>query len=390
VSGAGGDVGARGRVDKSFVRVGSLFQSYLADDPSFSAQLCVYRGGDRVVDLAGGPQLDRGSVTGVFSVSKGVAAVTMAVLIDDGRLELDRPVAAYWPEFRAADKGLVTVRQLLSHQAGLVAVDGRFALTEVVESAAGADRLARQRPHWQPGTAFGYHALTIGILMEELVRRVAGGRLQELYDTVIRAPRDIDVHLGLPEADDARYVPIQDAVLTIEQHAEVAARPPVDALAELVFDNVAAAPGNSVEGITTNNPLVRRAGPAAIGGVGSAGGLARLYAAALGHVGAPVAARSTFEAMSRQQSWGIDRTLNVTNCFGTVFMTPQPRLPFGGHRAFGHDGAGGALAFADPETELAFGYIPVPMQHPPGADHRSVALARLARECARAAGARRS
>jgi CubicO group peptidase (beta-lactamase class C family) len=378
----GAQAGARGEVGHRFERVRALFESYLAEDPSFSAQLCVYRGGDRVVDLVGGPRLDRESVTGVFSVSKGVAALTIATLIDDGRLDLDRPVADYWPEFVAADKGLVTVRQLLSHQAGLAAVDGRFTLAEIVESAAGAARLARQRPHWRPGTAFGYHALTIGILMEELVRRVAGRRLQDLYDSVIRAPRHIDFHLGLPESDESRYVPVQDAVLTIEQQAEVEAQPPVDALAELVFANVAAPKGNSAQGTTTNNPLIRRSGPAAIGGVGSASGLARLYAAALGHVGAPIADRSTFDAMSQQHSWGIDRTLNMTNCFGIVFMTPQPRMPFGSVRAFGHDGAGGALAFADPETELAFGYIPVPMQHPGGADHRSIALARLARDCA--------
>jgi CubicO group peptidase (beta-lactamase class C family) len=375
---------AMGDVADGFEQVRERFESYLAEDSSFSAQLCVYRGGDPVVDLAGGPQLDRESATGVFSVSKGVAALTIATLIDDGRLDLDRPVADYWPEFMTA----VTVRQLLSHQAGLAAVDGRFTVTEIVESAAGATRLARQRPHWRPGTAFGYHALTIGILMEELVRRVAGRRLQDLYDSVIRAPRDIDFYLGLPESDDSRYIPIQDAVLTIEQQAEVAARPPADALAELVFANVAAPSGNSAEGITTNNPLIRRAGPAAIGGVGSASGLARLYAAALGHIGAPIADRSTFGAMSQQQSWGIDRTLNVTNSFGIVFMTPQPRMPFGGVHAFGHDGAGGALGFADPETDLAFGYIPVPMQHPGGADHRSIALARLARDCTGAGGVR--
>jgi CubicO group peptidase (beta-lactamase class C family) len=376
-------VGEHGDVDERFARVRDLFSSYVARDRLFSAQLCVYRGAERVVDLAGGPQLGRESVTGVFSVSKGVAALTIATLIDDGRLVLDRPVADYWPEFAAADKGRVTVRQLLSHQAGLAAVDGRFSIAEVVDSIGGAKRLARQRPLWRPGTAFGYHALTIGILMEELVRRVTGGRLQDLYDTVVRAPRDIDFYLGLPETDDSRYVPIQDAVLTTEQQAEVAARPPADALAELVFANVAAPSGNGDHGITTNNPLVRRAGPAAIGGVGSARGLARLYAAALGHAGAPIADRSTFDAMSQQHSWGIDRTLNVVNCFGVVFMTPQPRMPFGGVHAFGHDGAGGALAFADPDTELGFGYIPAPMQHPGGADHRSVALARLARECAR-------
>jgi CubicO group peptidase (beta-lactamase class C family) len=146
---------------------------------------------------------------------------------------------------------------------------------------------------------------------------------------------------------------------------------------------VAAPEGTGDDGITPNNPLVRRTGPAAIGGVGSAHGLARLYAAALGQIGAPFAGRSTFEAMSQQHSWGTDRILSVANCFGIVFMKPQPRMPFGSVHAFGHDGAGGALAFADPETDLAFGYVPVPMQYPGGADHRSVALARLARDCAR-------
>jgi CubicO group peptidase (beta-lactamase class C family) len=373
--------GAQGDVDDRFVPVRRMFDRYLAADPSYSAQLCVYLRGEPVVDLVGGHLLDAESVTGVFSVSKGVAALTVATLIDDRRLALDARVADYWPEFEDPDKDRITVRQLLSHQAGLAAVDGRFTLAEVLQSEAGATRLAGQRPYWRPGTAFGYHALTIGILMEELVRRIAGHRLQDVYESAIRTPRDIDFFLGLPESEDRRYVSVRDAVLTDEQRAEIAARPPADQLAELVFANVDAAPGNSPDGITTNNPLVRRAGPAAIGGVGSARGLARLYAAALGHVGPPIADRSTFEAMSQQQSWGMDRTLNVTNCFGVVFMTPQPRMPFGGVGAFGHDGAGGALAFADPETDIAFGYSPVPMQHPGGADHRSISLARLAREC---------
>ena len=86
--------------------------------------------------------------------------------------------------------------------------------------------------------------------------------------------------------------------------------------------------------------------------------------------------------MAQQQSWGTDRVLNCPNSFGVVFMLPQPRMPFGGIHAYGHDGAGGALAFADPETGIAFGYIPHPMQYPGGADHRAIALARVARECA--------
>jgi len=136
--------------------------------------------------------------------------------------------------------------------------------------------------------------------------------------------------------------------------------------------------------MSTNNERIRRAGPAAIGGVGSARGLARLYADALPGSADPIASPDTFALMAQQQVWGQDRTLDCPNSFGIVFMLPQPRMPFGGLAAFGHDGAGGALAFADPSTEIAFGYIPVPMQYPGGADHRALALARLARQCARA------
>jgi CubicO group peptidase (beta-lactamase class C family) len=122
--------------------------------------------------------------------------------------------------------------------------------------------------------------------------------------------------------------------------------------------------------------------------VGSARGLARLYADALPNAATPIARPETFRAMAQQQVWGSDRTLNVPNAFGVVFMIPQPRMPFAGLGAFGHDGAGGALAFADPSTDISFGYIPVPMQYPGGADLRSIALARLVREIATAGGSR--
>ncbi|WP_435749182.1 serine hydrolase domain-containing protein [Microbacterium sp. PMB16] len=263
-----------------------------------------------------------------------------------------------------------------------------FAFDEFLEhSDRGAARLAAQPPLWVPGSAFGYHALTIGILIEELVRRVTGRTLQAVYEAEIRGPRDADFYLGLPEVLDGRYVPLAPPALTERQQREVAERPPVDALAETVFSNVDAPDDLSDRGISTNNPRVRRAGPAAIGGVGSARGLARLYADALPSAERPIASAGVFRAMAVQRSWGHDRVLDVINSFGAVFLLPQPRMPYAGLGAFGHDGAAGALAFADPTTGLSFGYIPWPRQHPGGADHRSVALARLARTCAIEAGA---
>lgn len=366
-----------------FAPVRRLFADYLATEPGFSAQLAVTHRGEMVVDLVGGPALADDSLTGVYSVSKGAAALVIASLLDRGVLDLDRRVAAYWPEFAAQGKEEVTVGDLLSHRAGLAALTtGTFALEEFLEhTELGAARLAAQPPLWVPGSAFGYHALTIGILMEELVRRTTGRTLQEEYEQHIRAPRDADFYLGLPAGLDERYVPVGPPALTAAQQDEVAARPPADALAETVFSNVDAADDLSETGVSANNPRVRRAGPAAIGGVGSARGLARLFADALPGAAQPIASPEVFRAMAIQRSWGHDRVLDVTNSFGTVFLLPQPRMPYAGLGAFGHDGAGGALAFADPTTGLSFGYIPWPRQHPGGADHRSVALARLARTC---------
>jgi CubicO group peptidase (beta-lactamase class C family) len=341
-----------------------------------------------VVDIAGGPAVTPDSLTGVYSVSKGVAALTLATLVDDGRLVLDERVATYWPEFAASGKSHITVRQLLSHQAGLPVVEGDDELRNLFESQRAAARLAGQRPLWQPGTAFGYHAATIGILMEELVRRITGETLQSLYESVIRAPRDADFYLGLPASEDSRYVAVDDVRPTAAQAEELAGRPPLDALAERVFDNFGVPDDRTPGGFSTNNVDFRRAGPAAVGGVGSARGLARLYADALPNAATPIARPETFRAMAQQQVWGSDRTLNVPNAFGVVFMIPQPRMPFAGLGAFGHDGAGGALAFADPSTDISFGYIPVPMQYPGGADFRSIALARLVREIATAGGSR--
>ncbi|MEG3616422.1 serine hydrolase domain-containing protein [Isoptericola haloaureus] len=376
----------QGGCDPAFRSVADRFAALVEADPTLSAQLSVRVRGEPVLDLAGGPHLTVDAVTGVYSATKGVAALVVAHLLDRGLLDPDRVVADYWPEFGAADKDQVTVRQLLSHQAGLPLVERPLGVADVVDSRAAAAVLAAQRPLWRPGSAFGYHALTIGILVEELVRRVTGRTLQTVYETSVRGPLDADLHLGLPEDRDGRYVPVRDPELTAEQAAEVAARPPADAIAEAVFSNFSVPDDRSAEGASTNNPAVRRAGFAAIGGVGSARGLAQVYAAALPGGGVHVAAPEVFAEMAQQHAWGTDRVLGVPNCFGMMFMLPQPRQPFAGLGAFGHDGAGGALAFADPRTGLAFGYVPSPMQHPGGADHRAVELARLAVAVARAAG----
>ena len=372
--------GPGGAVSAGFEPVRDQFEAYLSADPAYSAQLSVYHRGEPVVDLAGGPHLAADSLTGLFSASKGIAAIAFATLIDEGRIVLDRPVAAYWPEFAAAGKETVPVRQLLSHTVGLLGVPGGFRDEEVLSSGAAAARLAALPPVWRPGVAVGYHGLTMGIFMEELTRRVTGGSLQELYESRIRLPRDLDVYLGLPEAEEKRFVPVRPLVDGAGQAAELAAGGPApDGLAGLAFNNVNNPVPLDQIYLSPNTRAVRAAGPAALGAIGSARGVARAYAAALGHVGAPVLSAAGITAISQLQAWGTDRILNKPASFAVVFETPAPGFEFGSYQAFGHSGASGAIGLADPLYDMALGYVPNPMQHPAGTE-KAVRLSLLARQ----------
>ena len=359
---------SRGAVAAGFENVLDLFESFLAEDPGYSAQLAAYHGGVRVVGLTGGPDMAEDTVTGAYSCSKGVAAMVISLLVQESVLDLDRPVAFYWPEVGVHGKDRLLVREALSHQAGLPGIAGGFGLGEFTTPGAAA-RLASARPLWQPGRQFGYHALTIGILMEELCRRTSGESLQDLYDRRIRIPFGVEFFLGLPEEEEHRY---RDVLYTTE-----ADQPWLDPL--------------SLDGLNSNSPVstimelpnikaVRAAGMSAAGGVGSADGLARLYAAATtGADGSePFLGKDTVRRMSAEQVWGLDRSSGLDNAFAVVFMKPHPSRNFGSHRAFGHEGANAALGFADPSYALGFGYIPRRAEdgRTPGRAHRLAAAVR--------------
>lgn len=348
--------------------VRDLFESFLLEDPRYSAQLSAYKDGSPVVALTGGPDMSADTVTGAYSCSKGVAAMVIGLLVQDGLLDLDRTVAHYWPEFGVHGKDRLLVREALSHQAGLLGIEGGFGLDEFTTPAAAA-RLAAAAPAWQPGRQFGYHALTIGVIMEELCRRTAGQTLQEIYERRIRAPFAIDFYLGLPEGQEHRFRDVQYSP-DLEQ-------PWLDPL--------------SLEGLNSNAPVstimelpniraVRSAGMSAAGGVGTAEGLARLYAAATtgAEGGKAFLTPATVGQMSREQVWGLDRSSGLDNAFAVVFMKPHPSRNFGSHRAFGHEGANAALGFADPAYGLGFGYIPRRQEdgRTPGRAHRLAAEVR--------------
>lgn len=381
---------ARGTFRKDFRAAADTFDQLLREDHDFGAQFCVYWRGEPVIDLWGGVEARRGSVTGVWSASKGVAAICLSVLIDAGELDLDMPVAYYWPEFGANGKQHITVRDALTHRAGVIGVPGGFTQHDLASGSSARDKLAAVKPYWRPGALFGYHAITIGMLMEALFLAIRGETLQEFYAREIRDRRQIDFFLGLPEAEEHRYVHVRPPVPPNERLTDADSEASAPQFAWGGHDSLTAVAMNlngppaetGVPGdLSPNIPGIRRYGGSGHAGTGTAHGLARLYAMSIGEVDGFTRLLSprTIDIVSTLQSHGTDLILGAEMGFGIVFMKPVTRLPFASHGAFGHDGAGGALGFADPAYALGFGWVPYPMQLPGGADPKAIALSAAVR-----------
>lgn len=362
-------------VSDPFVEVADLFATFADDD--YQAQLVIYVGGDCVVDMAAGISPD--ALMTVYSSSKGLAAIALALLVDRAALDLDERVAAYWPEFAAAGKEAVTVRQLLSHQAGLPGTDGPVPTEAWFDVSAVADLLAQQRPFWRPGAAFGYHAVTIGALMNGLCLRITGKSVQEFYEEHVRRPSGADAYLGLPDHLEHRVVellPMADP--TAKEAAQFANElaAPRGPYSPVVF---ASAPDvlTSRRGRAFGNP--------AGGGVASARGLARVYQWAAGYgMAAGGVSADTLAAFAQAQVAGYDLVLDQPyRSHGIVFQKPTPAMPYGSYRAFGHDGAGGAMAFADPIGGICLGYTIRRTPFPGGMDRRVVDIVNAVWEVAR-------
>lgn len=356
-----------------------------AADPTYSAQLAVYHQGGPVLDITVGSGLAPASLLPVFSSSKGVTGVVVALLVERGQLDLDARVAAYWPEFARGGKGAVTVRQVLSHQAGVPGVDGGFSFEELLAHTPLAERLAEQRPFWQPGRAFRYHPLVLGTIADELVRRVDGRSVADVLAEDVTRPREIDVWMGTPAAQDHR---VREVLFpSVEEYIELLAVSPIPPVSDQM-ETVSVPPGGALALLPrVNAEDFRRVGPPAAGVLATARGLAQLYAALRYDVGGPrLLSDDTIAQVSQTQAYGQELGTGFDGHFGVMFQLPfAPRWPFGSFRAFGHDGAGGSLAFCDPTYDLAFGYIVQKMPLEAGMDARAVQLTQLVRACLTAA-----
>ena len=201
---------AQGHVHPRYAAVADEFDQLLRGSGRYSSQLAVYWRGEPVVDLVGGPELPSDSIIGLSSATKGVAALCLAILAERGELDLDATVSRCWPEFARNGKASITVRQAPSHQAGLLGTASGLTTADFCSRRA-AEKLARERPVWLPGSAFGYHRRTLGAIMEELALRITGITLQDFYEAEVRNPRSIDMFIGLPVDQEPRFVPTRYA-----------------------------------------------------------------------------------------------------------------------------------------------------------------------------------
>ncbi|MFB0926584.1 MAG: serine hydrolase domain-containing protein, partial [Acidimicrobiales bacterium] len=283
--------GVKGNVAEGFEPVARAFVDNFAERNETGASVCVYVNGLPVVDLWGGTANHKTnepwrqeSATVVFSTTKGAAAICVAMLAQQGKLDYDAPVATYWPEFATQGKEHITVGQLMSHQAGLAYVDPPLPLEEILKVTPVVEALADQAPLWEPGTKHGYHALTFGWLAGELVRRVDGRTIGRYFAEEVAGPLGLDFWIGLPEDQEWRVARLRGAPRptgeALDLMRKIAGRGTMGARA-LQMDG-AFAPVDGVDPFKTRS--VRASEVPAANGVTNAASVARMYAATIGEV----------------------------------------------------------------------------------------------------------
>ncbi|CAL9487216.1 hypothetical protein SUDANB15_03144 [Streptomyces sp. enrichment culture] len=382
-------VDVHGTVAEGFEPVGEAFARNFEALGERGAAVAVYRDGRRVVDLWGGARdVDgtepwrRDTAQVVRSATKGVAAAVLLLLHQRGELDLDAPVGRHWPEFKAHGKERVLVRHVLNHRAGLPVLDRPLTPREAADPLRSAEALAAQPPAWEPGTDHGYHALTYGWLLDELVRRVTGRGAGEWIASEIAGPLGLDLWVGLPDAQAGRVgrvgpvdAPEPSGVLRARPKRSVAdAYADPASLTRRAFAAITPFPDQ-------NDPAFRAAALPAANGIATADGLARFYASLTGPVdGVRLLEAATVDLARAEESAGPDRVLVVGTRFGLGYMLHGGASPFLGPGSFGHPGRGGSLGFADPETGIAFGYVTNGFRRTVTADPRAQALIRAVRQ----------
>ena len=364
------DVRVHGYCAAGFAPVRAALGEILTAGAEVGAALAVSIEGQSVVDLWGGHRdaartrgWDRDTIVNLYSIGKAVTAVCALRLVEAGRLDLDAPVARYWPEFAQAGKAGIPVRYLLTHQAALPAIGRPLPSGTWSDWKAMTEALAAQAPWWEPGSGHGYHVNTQGFLIGEVVRRVTGQTLGAYLRESLAGPAGIDFFIGFGPELDGRCADLVPRLATAEDEAlrrQLSVDPQTLSGLPLMRVNAYRNPPELSGTGIVNTRAWRAAEVPSTNGHGNARAIARLYSALAGdgtldgvHVLSPeMVARATECAVE-----GHDLVLQRPTRFGLGFQLTMPERPLGpSPRAFGHFGAGGSLGFADPEAHVAFGY----------------------------------
>jgi CubicO group peptidase (beta-lactamase class C family) len=347
-------------------RLDPLFAENFEKFGELGAAVSIWQDRKPVVDLYGGfcdagheKPWEADTLVLIWSATKGIGSACVLRVLQEQGIGFDRCVAEFWPEFAQAGKENITLWQLLSHQAGLCALDQRV---DVLDYGAVIRALEVQKPLWWPGSAHGYHARTFGFLLDQLVRRIAGKTLSQYWREAFAVPLNLDLWIGLPERENPRVATV---------YAAKSGRPPEPkkfysdlttpgTLARKTFTSPYGL--NSVSGM--NSPAVRGQPIVSFGGIGTASALAKFYSmlANGGKFGEQTFfSEETIARMITTLSDGMDRVFQIPTAFSAGFMKDPRnavRRIFGpSPDAFGHPGAGGSHAFADPETRISFAYV---------------------------------
>jgi CubicO group peptidase (beta-lactamase class C family) len=364
-----------GTFDERFAGVHDALADNFRERGELGAAVAIAVEGRPVVDIwAGWMDAERTrpwrheTLVAVFSVGKAMASICLLMLVDRGQVELDAPVARYWPEFGNRGKGEITVRMLMSHRAGLPAVRDRLPDEAIFDWGTMTAALAAEAPWWKPGSKHGYHVNTFGFLVGEIVRRVSGQSIGGFFREEVADPLGADFHFGFGPQDDERTAAYQFPADPSElAEAEDPAQRPEDEprpgdedrhfMLGRVYLNP---PGLSGLGTVNTRPWRAAEIPSA-NGHATARGVARVYGELLAGLAGEetvLLEGETIEQAIMPASEGRDFVLGRPSRFGLGFQLTQPERPLGpSGRAFGHFGAGGSLGFADPDAGLAFAYV---------------------------------
>jgi len=351
----------QGRADPAFAACLEAFRANFDEGHELGAACAIYQGDQCVLDAWGGiadsmsaRPWARDTVVPVFSVTKGVVALCILALVERGLLDLDRPVAHYWPEFSAHGKGTVTIRAALAHRAGVPLVSGPVTVDDLADPARMSTRLAAEEPLFEPGSAHLYHAVTIGWITTELVRRVAGQSIGQWLREQIARPCHLNLRIGGASSESLNIARVE----VPSAHDT----PPLDPQllwARPISLNGLITPSLSGLAHALNQPAMQDVELAGANALADARSLAKLYAEAIHGVDgtrliSPALVASACGVMSQGEQWGINLPGPT---WGAGVMLPWSVQPMLGHGSFGHDGAGGSLAFAHPPTGITFAYV---------------------------------